>query len=156
MVAARLDVVVVGAANVDLVVHVPSLPAAGETVFGTPLSVFPGGKGLNQAVAVAHLGGRAALVARIGDDAWGRFLVDSLTGAGVDVTAVTCLPGSVTGAAIVQVPPEGDSAVVVARPAGGVPAVSDIDKAADLLAVAPVTVVQLEFTPEVVSRTAAA
>jgi ribokinase len=155
MASASVDVAVVGAANVDLVVHVPRLPAAGQTVFAAPLRTLPGGKGLNQAIAVAHLGGTAALVARIGDDAWGQLLHDALVAAGVDTTTTIRVCDSVTAAAIVQVPPDGDSAVVLARTAGCLPTVSDVDAAATILARAAATVVQLELPAPVVDRSIA-
>jgi ribokinase len=155
MVTPSVDVAVVGAANVDLVVHVPRFPAAGETVFASPLRSLPGGKGLNQAIAVAHFGGTAALVARIGDDAWGQLLHDALVTAGVDATTTARVPGSVTAAAIVHVPPNGDSAVILARTTDCLPAVSDIDAAATTLAGAAVTVVQLELPVPVLDRSIA-
>jgi ribokinase len=152
VIAASVDVAVVGAANVDLVVHVSQLPAAGQTVFGSALRILPGGKGLNQAVAVARFGGTAALVARIGDDAWGQLLHDALTAAGVDAATTARPAGSATAAAIVHVPPDGDSAVVLARTAGCLPTVSDIAAAGHVLAGAAVTVIQLELPGEVIDR----
>jgi ribokinase len=155
MASASVDVAVVGAANVDLVVHVPRLPTAGQTVFAAPLRTLPGGKGLNQAIAVAHLSGTAALVARIGDDAWGQLVHDALVAARVDTTGAVRVCGSVTAAAIVQVPPDGDSAVILARTADCLPTVSDVDAAAVILARATVTVVHLELPAPVVDRSIA-
>jgi ribokinase len=73
-----MDVAVVGVANVDLVTHVPKTARDGQTVFGTPLAMKPGGKGLNQAMSVVEHGGAAALVGRAGEDAWGHLLLDAL------------------------------------------------------------------------------
>jgi ribokinase len=145
-----LDVAVVGAANVDLVVRVPQLPTAGQTVFSPPLAVLPGGKGLNQAVAVAKYGGTAALVARVGGDDWGQFLTDMLTGAGVNVAGLARSLASATAAAIVQVPPDGDSAVIVARDASALPTTADLVAAKALLTHATVTVIQLGLPGDVV------
>lgn len=72
------DLLVVGSANADLVIDVERRPAAGETVLGGDLAVHPGGKGANQAVAAARLGADTALLARVGDDAHGKLLLDSL------------------------------------------------------------------------------
>src|SRR5437764_12368589 len=152
MIASSVDVAGVGAANVDLVVHVPRLPAAGDTVFGSPLHALPGGQALTQATAVARYGGTAALVARVGDDAWGQLLHEALIAAGVDVAAIARPAGSTTAAAIVHVPPDGDSAVVLARTKDCLPTASDIDAAATVLAKAAVTVVQLELPTDVVDR----
>src|SRR5579859_3655547 len=152
MVIPSVDVAVVGAANIDLVVHVPRLPTAGETVFASPLRMLPGGKGLNQAIAVAHLGGSAALVARIGDDAWGELLHDALVTAGVDTTTTVRVTGSASAAALVHIPPDGDSAVILARTPDCLPTVRDIDAAAAILARAAVTIIQLELPLPVVDR----
>jgi hypothetical protein len=65
-----VEVIVVGRANIDLAVCVPFRPAA----FASPLTAEPGGKSFNQAMTTARLGGRAALVAHAGADAWGQQL----------------------------------------------------------------------------------
>ncbi|GIG55723.1 ribokinase [Longispora fulva] len=145
-----LDVVVVGVANVDLTVQVPGLPAAGQTVFGSPLMVGPGGKGLNQALAVAAGGGRAALIARVGDDDWGRMLHRALSDGGVDTTGIIFDPEAVTGAALIQVPPGGDSAVTLARSAAATHQPTDLDDHAALLREAAVVVLQLELDTAVI------
>lgn len=65
-----MDVVVVGSVNADLVARVARRPAPGQTVLGSDLNTFPGGKGANQAVAAARLGGHVALLARTGRGRW--------------------------------------------------------------------------------------
>lgn len=64
-------VAVVGSANIDIVVPVPHLPAPGETVLGGDHAQLPGGKGANQAVGLARLGRRVALIGRVGQDELG-------------------------------------------------------------------------------------
>lgn len=145
----QLDVVVVGGACIDLVTRVAELPGEGETVFGTQLAARPGGKGLNQASAVAHAGGRAALVARAGDDDWGRLLCQHLIAAGVDVSAFTSNVGE-TAAVLVQVPASGNSAVTVTRASTALATLADIERAAPLLESATTALVQLELAPEVI------
>jgi ribokinase len=147
-----LDVLVVGVANVDLVTRVSHLPKTGETAFGTELAVMPGGKGLNQAIAVAQQGGRVALVAKAGDDGWGRLLKDALRAAGVDTAAFNLVPGGRTAAVLVQVPDGGDSAVTVTRTATTLHTLAEIELAQSFLNRAAVTVVQLELDSEVVDR----
>src|SRR5439155_8710808 len=71
----RAPIVVLGGLNVDLVASVPALPRPGETALGERLLTFTGGKGANQAVAAARLGGRVAMVGRVGRDAGGAALV---------------------------------------------------------------------------------
>jgi len=120
------QVVVVGSACVDLAITVPKLPESDETVFASPLAILPGGKGLNQAAAVARLGGRAALLAKVGDDDWGRVLVGWLDRAGVGTGAVLRMPGVLTAAAIVAVEPEGQSAVILPASPGTALTVEDV------------------------------
>lgn len=116
------DLLVVGSANADLVIGVERRPGAGETVLGSDLAVHPGGKGANQAVAAARLGARTALLARIGDDAYGRLLLESQRAAGVDTVGVL-VGGAPTGVALITVDPSGDNSIVVspARTRGSLP-----------------------------------
>ncbi|HEY8548099.1 MAG TPA: PfkB family carbohydrate kinase, partial [Acidimicrobiales bacterium] len=82
-----MTVVVVGSANVDLVAYVDRAPDAGETVLGSRFVVHMGGKGANQAVMAARLGAPVAFVGCVGDDPYGRAIVDNLAGEGIDVAA---------------------------------------------------------------------
>lgn len=150
---ARYDLLVVGSANADLVVGVERRPAAGETVLGSDLAVHPGGKGANQAVAAARLGARTALLARVGDDAHGRLLLESQRSAGVDTTGVL-VGGAPTGVALITVDPTGDNSIVVSPGANARLTPQDIRAAAPLLAAARVVSVQLEIPLETVAETA--
>ncbi|MHC3814458.1 ribokinase [Streptomyces sp. DT9] len=150
---ARYDLLVVGSANADLVVGVDRRPAAGETVLGSDLAVHPGGKGANQAVAAARLGARTALLARVGDDAHGRLLLESQRSAGVDTTGVL-VGGAPTGVALITVDPTGDNSIVVSPGANARLTPADIRAAAPLLAAARVVSVQLEIPLETVVETA--
>jgi ribokinase len=111
-------VVVVGSANADLVLTVQRRPGAGETVLGGELVTLPGGKGANQAVAAARLGATTSFVGRVGDDAHGRLLLESLRGAGVDIAGVG-IGAEPTGVAIIYLTPDGDNSIVVAPGANG-------------------------------------
>ncbi|MSV81866.1 MAG: ribokinase, partial [Actinobacteria bacterium] len=77
------DVCVVGSANLDLVATVDRLPGPGETVSGTHYAEYPGGKGLNQAVAAARAGAATAFVGAIGDDSAGEILLQVMTADGI-------------------------------------------------------------------------
>ncbi|UYQ66741.1 ribokinase [Streptomyces peucetius] len=138
------DLLVVGSANADLVVGVERRPAAGETVLGSDLTVHPGGKGANQAVAAGRLGARTALLARVGDDAHGRLLLDSQRAAGVD-TAGVLVGGAPTGVALITVDPSGDNSIVVSPGANARLTPDDVRAAAELLGRARVVSVQLEI-----------
>lgn len=107
------DVVVVGSANVDLVLMVERIPRPGETVLASGLTRGPGGKGANQAVAAARAGARTTFVAALGDDDGGRLLRDALTEAGVDQGLVRTSTEP-TGTAIITVDGAGENAITVA------------------------------------------
>ncbi|MET9921392.1 ribokinase [Streptomyces sp. NPDC006435] len=151
----RYDLLVVGSANADLVVGVERRPAPGETVLGSDLAVHPGGKGGNQAVAAARLGARTALLARVGDDAHGRLLLESQRAAGVDTDGVL-VGGAPTGVALITVDPSGDNSIVVSPGANARLTPKDVRAAGALLAAARVVSVQLEIPLETVAEVAAA
>jgi ribokinase len=107
-------VVVVGSVNADLVVSVPQLPRAGETVTGGTFARHGGGKGANQAVAAARAGARVALVAAVGADDLGDEALRDLTAEGVDVAAVQRLEDVATGVAAIVVDERGENQIAVA------------------------------------------
>ena len=106
-------VCVVGSINVDTTYRVPRIPAPGETVLAQSRSRSPGGKGANQAAAAASLGGAVTIVGCTGDDADGRWAIDSLIHRGVDVAWVRTTHDARTGTAAVAVSPDGENAIVV-------------------------------------------
>ncbi|MDJ0457752.1 ribokinase [Arthrobacter sp. NQ7] len=105
-------VTVVGSINVDLIATAERLPTAGETIGDAVLSRQPGGKGANQAAALARLGGNARMVGAVGDDDSGRQMLDALTTAGVSTTGVSVLPHT-TGTALISVDRDGENQIVV-------------------------------------------
>ncbi|AOR34178.1 ribokinase [Streptomyces fodineus] len=143
------DLLVVGSANADLVIDVERRPAAGETVLGGDLAVHPGGKGANQAVAAARLGASTALLARVGDDAYGRLLLDSLRAAGVDTVGVL-VGGAATGVALITVDPSGDNSIVVSPGANARLTPADVRAAVSLFLASRVVSTQLEIPLETV------
>ncbi|MFJ2558354.1 MULTISPECIES: ribokinase [unclassified Streptomyces] len=145
------DLLVVGSANADLVIGVERRPGPGETVLGSDLTVHPGGKGANQAVAAARLGARTALLARVGDDAHGRLLLDSQHTAGVDTAGVRS-GGAPTGVALITVDPSGDNSIVVSPGANARLSPEDVRDAAELLGASRVVSTQLEIPLETVTE----
>ncbi|MDL4821183.1 ribokinase [Actinomadura opuntiae] len=139
----QYDVVVVGSVNADLVVGVDRRPAPGETVLGSDLATHPGGKGANQAVAAARLGGRVGIVGRIGDDGHGALLRDALAGAGVDLAHLAVTPGP-SGVALITVGPDGDNSIIVSPGANARLTPEDVAAARDMIAAASVVTFQLE------------
>jgi len=96
-------VVVIGASNTDLVVHVPKLPQAGESVLGGDLRTFAGGKGANQAVAAARAGAKAYFIGAFGDDAFGRARRADLEKEGVDCCGCVVKKGVPSGVALIAI-----------------------------------------------------
>jgi ribokinase len=103
---------VVGSTNVDLVHDVPVLPRPGETVLSPSWRREGGGKGANQAVGLSRLGAQVRFVSAVGDDEPGRWSLDLLRGAGLDVADVRVTPAP-TGQALVLVDPHGENCIVV-------------------------------------------
>ncbi len=103
---------VVGSLNADLVLRTERFPKAGETLSGSDLQVFPGGKGANQAFAAARLGAKVSMTGRVGADAYGNLLRTGLTGAGADCS---CVEPSIrpTGIAIITVLPTGENTILL-------------------------------------------
>ncbi|MFL6076804.1 MAG: ribokinase [Mycobacteriales bacterium] len=102
-----------GSVNVDLTVRVPWLPLPGETVRGGDVVRTAGGKGANQAVAVARLGADSRLVALTGDDAAGTELRAALAGERGDVSGMDVAVGVPTGTALILVRPDGENTITV-------------------------------------------
>jgi ribokinase len=114
----RKPIVVVGSINMDLVARTPRIPRGGETIIGTGFETTPGGKGANQAVAVARLGYPVAMVGMVGEDVFGQTLLDNLAHAGVDTGAVARVSGP-SGVAQIQVDDRGENSIVVVPGANG-------------------------------------
>lgn len=124
------DIVVLGSANMDLVVRQPRLPEPGETMFGSSFSTVPGGKGLNQAIAAARVGGSVAFLGAVGGDAFGRELRETLQAAGVDTDGIALVERP-TGTAHISVLDGGENAIVVVPDANGVELpLDDVQRAA--------------------------
>ncbi|MBT8161636.1 MULTISPECIES: ribokinase [Arthrobacter] len=106
-------VTVVGSINLDIIATADRLPTAGETIGSGVLSQQPGGKGANQAVAAARLGGTARMIGAVGSDSQGGVMLSALSSAGVDVSDVAVLDGAATGTALIVVDHDGENQIVV-------------------------------------------
>ncbi|MCL4535024.1 MAG: ribokinase [Bacteroidetes bacterium] len=148
-------IIVVGSANMDLVVRAPRLPQPGETVLGARFYTAPGGKGANQAVAAARLGAAVCFVGRVGTDAFGDQLGASLREAGVGLEHTLRDPGAPTGVALITVDEIGQNTIVVASGANARLTAADVQSAAEAIREAQVVMAQLEVPEEAVSAAAA-
>lgn len=154
--ARRPHVVVVGSLNMDLVVRAPRIPRPGETIIGGEFHTAPGGKGANQAVAAARLGGQVSMVGRVGSDAFAQSLLDGLTADGVDHNFVTQDPDAATGVAFIVVDDAGENSIVVASGANMRLSSANVDAAKVVIASADVLLLQLEIPLAAVTQAARA
>ena len=129
----RPKVTIVGSFNTDLVGVTPRMPVKGETIIGGPFLTGPGGKGANQAVASARLGAQVSFVGRVGNDSFGRTLIDGLKSSGVDATHVSIDPDAATGVALIIVDDAGQNSIVVAPGANMRLSASDVDSAQEAI-----------------------
>jgi ribokinase len=136
---------VVGSANTDMVVRVPTLPRPGETVLGGTFFTARGGKGANQAVAAARAGGSVTLVACVGDDAFGDETLAALGAEGVAVQSVRRVAGAHSGVALILVDERGENSIAVAPGANALLAPDDVTAIADRLSPKDLLVAQLEI-----------
>lgn len=148
----RKPIVIVGSITMDLVTRTPRIPAIGQTLIGTAFETTPGGKGANQAVAAARLGYRVAMVAKVGDDAFGPQLLENLRQAGVDTSAMAQTPGS-SGLAPMFVAEDGQNAIVVVPGANGKMDRAAVDAHAVLIRSAGIVLCQLEIPLDTLNYT---
>ncbi|MBE3560306.1 MAG: ribokinase [Ktedonobacteraceae bacterium] len=146
---------VVGSLNMDQVVRVPRIPVRGETILGAgSLRLVPGGKGANQAVAMARLGGSVTMAGRIGNDLFGERLLHSLQAEGIDTGLIVVDGEEASGTAFIFLSPYGDNAIVVAAGAN-MRLGQDQEQLAAIIAALPqmqALVLQLEIPLDTVQR----
>lgn len=144
-------ITVVGSLNMDLVVTTPRIPALGETILGSGFFTAPGGKGANQAVAAARLGGMVSMIGCVGNDLFGRELLQNLAGNGVNIEHIRQLNGTPTGIAMITVK-DGDNFIIVdpGANAGLTPVM--IDGVEELIKECFIVVIQLEIPLETVEK----
>ena len=113
------NICVFGSLNIDMTLFVPHFNAPGETLTGTGMSIFTGGKGGNQAVACARLGAPVKMIGCLGDDANGAMYYNKLKEEGVDVSGLKVCGGITSGMAFIEVVPEGENRIALAVGANG-------------------------------------
>jgi ribokinase len=137
-------IVIVGSINTDIVLQVAALPRPHETILGKGSQTVVGGKGLNQAVAAARLGADVAMVAAVGDDAFGATARAHLAANGVDTTHVTAVAATPTGTAHILVAEDGANCIVVTPGANAALTPAMVEAASAVIAAADALIVQLE------------
>jgi ribokinase len=145
-------ILVVGSLNMDLVVAVPRLPRAGETILGGKFATFPGGKGANQAVAAARMGATVSMIGLVGNDDYGRTLCQVAADDTIDTKHIEFDPEEPTGIALITVDANGRNTIVVASGANLALTSQHILAAEPAFSTADVLVTQLESPLEAVAE----
>lgn len=148
----RPKITVIGSSNTDLVVKAPKLPAPGETVLGDEFVIAPGGKGANQAAAIAQLGGDVTLVAKLGMDGFGDQRLSDFEGYGMSTEFVFRDAEAPSGVALIFVDNEGENMIAAAQGANAKLLAEDVEKARSAIIGADIVVLQLETTMEAVEH----
>lgn len=138
-------VIVFGSINMDLVVKTPRLPSPGETLLGHDFFTAPGGKGANQAVAVARLGIPSYMVGRVGSDREGTSLLWSLQTYGVQTDFISVDETTHSGVAAIAVEDSGQNHIIVVPGANGQVNTEDITKLSNLFNNTAALLLQLEI-----------
>lgn len=142
-------IVVIGSLNMDLAITTPRVPAIGETILGDGFITVPGGKGANQAVAAAKLGGDVTMIGCVGNDIFGQNLLENLALNGVNTKNIKMLQGSPTGVAVIIIN-DGNNCIIVDPGANARLRTQDIEKMEKLIRNSSIIIVQLEIPLETV------
>lgn len=137
-------IIVVGSSNIDMTAYVKSLPRPGETIGDGRFLQANGGKGANQAVSAARLGGDVVFLTCVGDDMQGRMLREVFASDGIHTELMKFSSTSPTGTALIFVADDGENCIAVAPGANGELLPEDIDAAGSALADASWLLLQLE------------
>lgn len=138
-------ILVVGSSNTDMVIKTNHFPIPGETILGGKFLMNAGGKGANQAVAAARLGGKVTFVGKTGNDIFGRQAIVQLANEGINVEYMVTDMENPSGVALITVDQKGENSIVVAPGSNGTLNEEDFDKALATLEDAECVLMQLEI-----------
>lgn len=141
-------VTVVGSLNYDLTIALPHFPSPGEAVIGGDLKTASGGKGANQAFAIAKMGAPALLIGAVGQDSFGDEMIASLLRVGVDTSGVMRRDNSPSGVAMIWLDASGQNEIGVAMGANATLGASDVEQFRERIRRSRAVVAQLETTTE--------
>ncbi len=150
----RKRIVVVGSSNTDMVIKADRLPVPGETVIGKHFMMNPGGKGANQAVAAARMGGDVSFITKTGNDLFGRQSIELYNSENIKTEYVYSDSENPSGVALISVDAHGENCILVAPGANSFLTTKDIEKAKDEILDADILLMQLEIPMETVSYAA--
>jgi len=138
-------IVVIGSSNTDMVVKTSRFPKPGETILGGTFFMFAGGKGANQAVAAARMGGEVVFVAKVGDDIFGKQAIEGFQNEKINTNYISTDAEKASGTALIIVNEAGENNIVVASGSNDTLSEEDILKAKSEIEDAEVVLMQLEI-----------
>jgi ribokinase len=148
------SILVIGSSNTDMVIKAPHLPAPGETILGGTFLMNPGGKGANQAVSAARLGGTVTFICKTGNDIFGKQSVQLFKEEGIDTAYIFEDPQQPSGVALITVDDNAENCIVVASGANAYLTAQDLILAIHCIEKATIILMQLEIPVETVIHAA--
>jgi len=144
-------IVVVGSTNMDMVIKTDHIPVPGETVLSGSFFMNPGGKGANQAVAIARLGAEVTFISKLGNDIFGKQFAQLFNDEGIDTSFILFDEELPSGVALITVDQMGENSIVVASGSNINLNSSDLQNALGQIATSNILLIQLEIPMEVVN-----
>lgn len=151
----KSSIVVVGSSNTDMVIKADHLPAPGETILGGTFFMNPGGKGANQAVSAARLGGQVTFICKTGNDIFGRQSIRLFEEEGIDTRYLISDPSNPSGVALITVDRHAENCIVVASGANATLSPEDLSPAEPAIRESGILLMQLEIPLPTVEHVAA-
>lgn len=143
-------IIVVGSSNTDMVIKTTQLPAPGETIIGGEFLMNAGGKGANQAVGAARLGGDVIFICKVGNDIFGSQAIEGFKQENINTEHISVDNETPSGVALINVDAKGENSITVASGANGKLSKADIDNAKSCFKAGNILLVQLEIPIETV------
>ena len=143
--------VVVGSINMDIILRVDKIPKIGETKIAEKMKISGGGKGANQAIAISRMGCSVSMIGKIGNDRFGRNLIDSLKASRVDIEGVIVDEFNETGTAYVTVDCIGENTIVVVPGSNSCLSIKDIDEKKEIICDSDIVILQMEIPVSIIS-----
>ncbi|AKU69079.1 ribokinase [Prevotella fusca JCM 17724] len=140
----KKKIVIVGSANTDMVISADHFPLPGETLMGTNFMTNFGGKGANQAVAAARMGGQTIFIGKVGNDNFGTSIISNLESEGINVSHLYTTQKTSTGVALITTIPSGENSIIVNAGANGQLTADDVRDSEEVIAEAGTVLMQLE------------
>lgn len=148
-------IIVIGSSNTDMVIKASHLPQPGETILGGTFFMNAGGKGANQAVAAARLGGVVLFIAKTGDDVFGKQAIELFKKEGIDISCIINDEQYPSGVALITVDDDGENCIVVAPGANAALTPENINQVKEKIESSSIILMQLETPIETVEYVAA-